>query len=205
MKLLLVLILILSGCSHQPAKSPVEIAAPVAIEILQPDIVPEHIIKVEIDSLKGFSAAQEIRFKKIASNVQAVINSPAFKEGILNFTYNSKKQFVSTNDTNEQVAQNVLSKDWKLEYKLEYIAKKPFVALTVGYTYPSVTWIVINSKIFDTYDDADIACNIFHEYGGHKLGRYGHDQSYSKSRDYSVPYGIGSLGEKIYRKMFLGQ
>lgn len=196
-------------------KSPEEIASPEAIEILKPeepvvtvespkpDTTEEHIVKINIVSLKGFNSKQEERFKKILINAQAVINSQEFKEGVLNFTYNSKKQFISTTDSNEVVLQKILSKDWTIEYRLEYIAKKPFVALTVGYTYPSVSWIVINSKIFDTYEDADIAGNVFHEYGGHKLGRYGHAQRWSESRDYSAPYGIGYVGEKIYRKMFM--
>lgn len=216
MKLVL-LLLLLTSCATKvadPVKeandtavvvlAPVEVVSPKPVEISNPKEQPaEHTVKVGIVSLTGFTKAQETRFKKIASNIQIMINTQEFKDLILNFKYNGKKQFISTTDSNEVVLQKVLSKDWQLEYRLERIAKKPFVALTVGYTYPTVTWIVINSIIFDSYDDADIADNIMHEYGGHKLGRYDHAQSWSESRDYSVPYGIGYGGEKLYRKMFL--
>lgn len=211
--LILLLMFILTSCSFGPIdKSPVEVAAPIAIEVMTPAPVPsvpaepvkveEWIVKLKIVSLTGFNEAQSARFLKICSNVQSIINSKEFKDEVLNHSYLGKKQFISTTDSNEKVLQKILSKDWLIEYRLEYIAKKPFVALTVGYTLPSVSWIVINSKIFNTMGDEEIAANITHEYGGHKLGRYDHDQKWNKARDYSTPYGLGSIMEKLYLKKF---
>jgi hypothetical protein len=178
-------------------KSPVIVEAPKVVEIMSPKT------RVELVSLTGFSKSQEERFKKILTNVEVVLNSDEFKKAILNHTWEGKKQFVDTTDTNQQVLDKILSKYWKVEYRLEYIKKKLFVPLTVGYTLPSVSWIVINSKIFDDYDDELIANNIFHEYGGHKLGRYSHSKKRNKTREYSVPYAVGNIAEKIYRKMFM--
>lgn len=163
-----------------------------------PEVVVNS-IKLPIVSLTGFTEAQATRFKKIVANVEVVINTQEFKEMVLNFTYNKKMAFVDNGGfTNAQILEKVLSKDWPIEYKLESMR-----SYTVGYTYPSVTWIAINKKNFNDYDDGDIACNILHEMGGHKIGRFDHAQKWSQSRDYSVPYGIGYGGEKIYRKMFM--
>lgn len=213
--LILAFMCIMSSCTLTPVKPPaidpvIIESAPVATEVMkpvpsvpaEPVKVDEWIVKVNVKSLTGFNETQSARFKKIAANVQTIINTKEFKDAVLNHSYLGKKQFISTTDSNEKVLQKILSKDWSLIYRLEYIAKKPFVALTVGYTYPSVDWIVINSKIFNTMGDEEIAANIVHEYGGHKFGRYDHDSKWNKARDYSTPYGLGSIAEKIYLKKF---
>lgn len=183
-----------------------DIELPPPTEIAKPEVEPAPIVVptiktvgLHIVSLTGFTKAQEDKFKKIIANCEIILNSNEFKQAILDFTYNGKKQFVSTTDSNEQVLEKLLSKDWPLEYRLEY----RIYGKTIGYTLPSVTWIVIYTKFFNILSDAEIAGNIFHELGGHKVGRYGHDMKWSKPRDYSAPYGIGYVSEKIYHKMFM--
>jgi hypothetical protein len=61
----------------------------------------------------------------------------------------------------------------------------------VGYTSPSISYINVNTKFFDSYAINSVAANLFHEWL-HKLG-YGHDVSATARRPYSVPYGIGSI------------
>lgn len=197
----LLLLLLLTACASTPP-STIKESNEVVVETLKPIEVTAPSIKqtkVIITSLTGFGEAQAARFKKIAANVEVILNSPEYKEAILNHTWKGQKQFVSTTDSTQQVWDKITSADWKLEYRLERLSR---FSKTIGYTYPNVSWIVINGRKFPYMSDADIAANIAHEYGGHKLGRYGHDMNWSEARDYSAPYGIGYTLEKIYVEKF---
>jgi len=196
----LLLLLLLTACVSTPP-STIKESNEVVVETLQPVVVtaPSKQTRVLITSLTGFSQTEEARFKKIAANVEVILNSSEYKEAILNHSWKGQKQFVSTTDSNETVYQKITSSDWKLEYRLEKLSR---FSKTIGYTYSNVSWIVINARKFPFLSDADIAANIAHEYGGHKLGRYGHDMNWSEARDYSAPYGIGYTLEKIYVEKF---
>lgn len=168
-------------------------------EIVQPIEVTSNKVKIEFVELKWFDAIQKERMIKIAKNLEVVINSDQFKQELLNVEWNNKKQMVSTSDTNEQVYNKITSADWKLTYKL---VKLRYGSSVIGYTLPNVEWIALNSRKYYYLTDADLAANMAHEYGGHKFGKYDHDMKWSKSRDYSAPYAIGSVVEKIYNQMF---
>lgn len=203
MKWILVLIFVV-GCAQLPVPSEVAIETlmPVAVEVPQPKPVEtprpqKKRVRVMVASLTGFVPAQDERFRKISERLEEVINSEEFENGVRSFTFDKKLNFVDTEDSNDKVFESVTKEDWILEYRLESMRGS-----TVGYTLPKVKWIAINKAKFNHMDDADIACNIVHEYGGHKLGRYGHSKRWNRARDYSVPYGIGYLAERIYRKMY---
>jgi hypothetical protein len=68
----------------------------------------------------------------------------------------------------------------------------------VGYTNGSIKYINVNTKFFDQYTSSSVAANLVHEYM-HKLG-YGHAVSYSKARDSSVPYLLGSTVRAMGKK-----
>lgn len=155
-------------------------------------------IKVEVVSLKGFDPLQDLRFRAIAAKTEQVINSKDFQDGVESFSYQGKAVFTDSLDTPTTVFKTITTKDWSLEYRME----KLFSRKTIGYTLPTVTWIAFNSRFWYKLQDAEISANICHEYGGHKFGRYSHASKWSKSRDYSVPYFLGSLCEKIYLKRF---
>lgn len=157
----------------------------------------DRLIKLEVISLKGFEGDKELRFRNIVANTQKVVNLKAFEERVKFHTFNGKNYFVDTTDTPVQVYEKVTSEDWKLEYRLEWIS----ASSTIGYTYPSVKWIALNSRKWYQLDDAEISANICHEYGGHKFGRYNHAQKWARSRDYSTPYGLGTICEELYRKV----
>ena len=199
MKLLLAFLFF--SCAQLPV--PVEKSPEVAVEVLRPIEVEApkfRKVKVIIATLedktgkRAFSEKRAERFKLIASRVEEIINSEEFEKGVKEFTFNGKKSFVDTTHSNDKVFETITKNDWTLHYRLESLRSS-----TVGYTYPNVEWIAINSKKFDAMDDAEIAANIVHEYGGHKLG-YAHAQKWSKPRDYSVPYGIGKLTQSLYQR-----
>ena len=56
----------------------------------------------------------------------------------------------------------------------------------------------MNTKYLSTYTPAQVSRNMTHEWL-HKIG-FGHASSYSVSRDYSVPYGIGNIMERLAEK-----
>jgi hypothetical protein len=170
----------------------------VAPEVIVPSKVEGMPVQILILSLKGFNGVQEMRFRAVSANTEVIINSAEFKDKIIGWKYSNKSQFVSTSDSPAQVYQKIMSKHWALDYKLESLRSS-----TVGYTYPDVNWIAINSNKWNKFEDADISGNICHEYGGHKLGRYDHTSSYNSARPYSAPYGIGDTCRELYRKKFL--
>lgn len=203
MKLLCILLLfILSSCSFGPIK-PVEEPPVFALDVMQPVIVPSVVnlntVKINVVSLTGFNTTQAERFKKIVKNCEVVINSKEYASGVLLFSYQDKQKFIDTTDSNEVILKKILSKDWELEYKLERLSA---FSKSIGYTYPTVKWIALNSRKYPSLSDGDVCANIVHEYGGHKFGRYGHAMKWSEARDYSVPYGLGYLAEKVYVNMF---
>lgn len=193
MKNLILVLAFLLLCPSCAVKAPSKDVKP-QVEIETPPIKIDDYVKIEIKSLEGFSESQELRMRKIIANTEKVINSTEFHKEVLNWYHNKKLQFFDTKDSNEQVLEKILSKDWVLEYRLEKMKSN-----VVGYTYPSVEWIAFNKSLFDKKKESEISQNICHEYGGHKLGRYSHSYNSTKNRPYSVPYGIGFLCKKYYK------
>lgn len=154
-------------------------------------------VDIILVSISGFTEDQATRFKTISSNLHKVITDVEFKSSIEGWYWENKNAFVDTSDTPKQVYQKVTGQPWKLEYKLDKMRSS-----TVGYTLPSVTWIALNRAKYDRMSDAEVAKNICHEYGGHKLGRYGHSKYNNADRPYSVPYGLGYVCGKIYERLY---
>lgn len=167
--------------------------------------VPHEASLFEADVvLSKFDQADEDKVMKAIAIIKEVIRSQEFKDRVINFTYNGKKQFVDNEGlTNAEIYQKLLdaSEDLRpgvdhqmdLELELYYSSRN-----TVGYTYPSGLKIWMNTKYFDVYTPAEVAGNVFHEWT-HKLG-FGHDSSYSESRNSSVPYALGYLMEELGKK-----
>ncbi len=149
---------------------------------------PQVLVKVK--SLKGFNADQALRFIAVANNTQVVINSDEFRSAIVTHTWKSVSTLTDTTDTPFQVFAKITAADWNLARS------------TIGYTYPDVSWIAINSRKWDSLTDADISGNICHEYGGHKFGKYSHSMKWTASRDHSAPYWIGDKCREVYSKLF---
>jgi hypothetical protein len=175
----------------------VEVPPPVELPPIEVT-APKDGVRIVLKSLTGFSPAQAARFERIALQTEKVINSPEFKAAVLGWYHKGKRQFFDTEDSNEKVLENILSADWSLEYRLEFM--RPFSSV-IGYTYPDVTWIVLNARKYGVLGDGAIAGNICHEAGAHKLGRYVHSYNATPDRPYSVPYGLGWICEDLYGKI----
>ncbi len=151
-----------------------------------------------------FERLDEDKVYKAIEVIKKVVSSREFRNRVLNFTYEGKKQFVDNKGlTNAEIYQILLDgkedlrpeidHEMDLELQLYYSWTS-----TVGYTTPGELRIYMNTKFFDSYTPAEVAGNVFHEWT-HKLG-FTHASSYSVPRDSSVPYAIGYLIRDLGRQ-----
>lgn len=154
--------------------------------------------------LEGFAASDEDKYDQAVSIVKKVVATEAFRTKVLNHMWNGSKKFADNNGlTNAQIYQSILDAAEKLSpkknntmdvgVKLYYNSNN-----VVGYTNPSITYINVNTKYFDSYDANEVAGNLFHEWL-HKVG-YGHDSSVTAKRPYSVPYAVGYMIRDLGKK-----
>lgn len=152
----------------------------------------------------NFKPEDERKVYQAIDIIKAVISSKEFKDRVLNFEYEGKKQFVDNDGlSNEEIYQKLLNgseslspemdHEMDLELELYYSSRN-----TVGYTYPEEMKIWMNKKFFRVYSPTEVAGNLFHEWT-HKLG-FHHSFRYNKAREYSVPYGLGYLIRELGRK-----
>jgi hypothetical protein len=168
------------------------------------DVPPEASMFDANIKFNNFQVADEEKVHKAIEIIKKVIGSDEFRNRILNFTYEGKKQFVDNKGlSNSQIYQILLDgkedllpevdHEMDLELELYYTWSS-----TVGYTTPGVLKIFMNTKFFNPYTPTQVAGNVFHEWT-HKLG-FDHATSYSISRDSSVPYAVGSLIVELGKK-----
>lgn len=169
------------------------------------DEVPHEALIFETStSLNNFEVDDEIKVNKALEIIKKVIATKEFRNRVLNFTYLGKKQFLDNGGkSNAQIYQSLLDgseelspeNDHEMDLELELYYSYRNV---VGYTYPNVLRIWMNTKYFNVYTPAEVAGNVFHEWT-HKLG-YEHASSYSVARDSSVPYALGYIMEELGKK-----
>jgi hypothetical protein len=156
-------------------------------------------------TLINFSDKQKEKMHKAITRIKIAINSVEFKKRVLAHTYKGETTFVQNDGlTNEEIYYIIMDaaeelspqvdNELDLEIQMYYSRKR-----VVGYTYPNVTKIWVNSKYFNTNSLAAVAANVVHEWT-HKLG-FGHDYKSTSRRPYSVPYGVGTIIKEIIEQM----
>lgn len=201
--ILLLLILISVSCqksekSDQPALNHIDQSVTDG-SVLDPATgLPIGALTFDVEvQLFNFDSEQQDKMERAIEIIKLVVATEEFRNKILNHSYNGKTTFVDNGGfTNAQIYQKILEGAEALqptrnntidaEIELYYAATN-----IVGYTYPSSKRIWVNSKYFTTYTAAGVAHNLFHEWM-HKLG-FNHATTWSESRDYSVPYAVGSI------------
>lgn len=167
--------------------------------------VPTHALTFDTN-VEVFEAsdAQIDKIMKAEELIKEVVASEEFRTAVLNHSYNGVKKFVDNNGlTNLEIYNKFLDgverlnglKDNEMDLDIETYYES---TNTVGYTYPSTNRIYMNTKYLSTYTPGQVSRNMTHEWL-HKIG-FGHATNYSVSRDYSVPYGIGSIMERLTEK-----
>lgn len=150
------------------------------------------------------NATQQDKFDKAIEIIKKVVATEEFRDQVINYTYGGKKTYVDNGGfTNAEIYQMILdgaetlkpvkNNTMDMDVELYYAATS-----TVGYTYPNVTKIWVNTKYFNTNTVTSVAANLMHEWL-HKLG-FKHASSYSVSRDSTVPYAIGRMVGSIGKK-----
>lgn len=153
----------------------------------------------------NFSEAQKEKVISAADLIKKVVASDEFRDAILNYEFDGKKQFVQNRGfSNEKIYQLILEASEKqlkkgknnvMDLELQLYRED---TTTIGYTYPNVVRIYMNTKYFDRFDSVQVSDNMMHEWL-HKIG-FDHDVQYSPSRDHSVPYAIGYLVKRLAKK-----
>lgn len=201
---------------HSPSGEP-PIIEPDPATLPTPEPQPEPVVSAPVPSVQesslsltgvklvNASSAQKTKYDKALVVVGKVLKDPEFKKRILaHKKMDGKSGFENTSDSPAKVYEKLLqgSETYKkaeidreadLEVRFYYAANS-----TVGYTYPKVGYIMVNTKFFNGYTPSSVAANFIHEYL-HKLG-YGHDSSATSRRPKSVPYGIGSIMRSLGKK-----
>jgi len=151
------------------------------------------------------TSSQRAKIDLAEQKLREVIQSEEFKNRVINFTYNGTKKFVDNNGlTNTQIYYKILNAAEKLlpviDNELDLNIKTYYSSSsTVGYTSSNINYINFNTKYLKSYSLSETAKTMMHEWL-HKLG-FGHAYSYSTSRNYSVPYGIGKIMMELAAKI----
>lgn len=158
---------------------------------------------VNVRTAENFNDAQYEKLMEAKQLVEMIINSAAFKERVLNFTYQGQKTFVQNNGmTNQQIYEYLMSGaemypaqtsvDHLMDFDLVLYKPKWYQSKKVlGYTDQSTNIIHINKNFYNKADVNEIAMNMVHEWV-HKMG-FDHDFKRTARRPFSVPYGIGYI------------
>jgi hypothetical protein len=152
--------------------------------------------------------SQTDKIREAEDLIKEVISTEEFRTAVLNHTYNGVKKFVDNGGySNSQIYTKILEGAERLNgnknNSMDMGIKTYYESSsTVGFTSTAYSYINMNTKFLNSYTPAQVTRNMTHEWL-HKLG-FHHAVSYSYSRDYSVPYGVGSIMERIAKKIVAG-
>lgn len=139
---------------------------------------------------------EELLFKSLEL-LQIAINSDMFKQKVLNFDYNGKREFnYNQGKTNAEIYELFMSgkeatngvADYKIDLRLSVSDNCP--RDTVGTTYGQKRTETYRCKLNDM-NESQYAGHIAHEYC-HYLG-FAHTRHDNPTRKYTVPYAIGYI------------
>lgn len=152
----------------------------------------------------NFSATQESKVLDAADLIRKVVASDEFKNKVVNYTYNGKKQFADNGGlSNTQIYQKLLEGAEKLRPSknnaMDITVETYYTSANViGYTLPSANKIWMNTKYLNNFTPVQVSSNMVHEWL-HKLG-FTHDYESTTKRPYSVPYAIGYIVKALATK-----
>jgi hypothetical protein len=173
-------------------------------------------LKGELINLKlrhtNFNESEARKVQEATEHFHEAINSPEFKEFMLNFSYEvqscsgrwcwrkcsvtDRSEFKRNNGlSNEGVYNQLLTGEETLrpgvdrEIDVDLELDRRYKRGVLGYTYSSSKSQWIYNSFFRNGEVHDVAGNIAHEWV-HKMG-YGHASKDNSTRKYTVPYAVG--------------
>ena len=147
------------------------------------------------------TSSQILKIRTAERKIRDVVASESFRTKVLNHSYNGVKRFVDNNGlSNSQIYYKILRgieklnriDDNEMDLKIKTYYEN---SNTVGWTSTGSSYINMNTKFLNQYSSNQVTRNMTHEWL-HKLG-FSHAVDYSTSRNYSVPYAIGSIMESL--------
>ncbi len=176
-------------------------------DIMSSEVAPVEAQTFEINAkLSGFNREQEEKIYTAFELIKKVVASDEFKEKVLSKTYNGKKDYIDTKDSNATVYKKILQGSEMLtpgsnnSMDLQVKAYRES-ANVIGYTKPSIKTIYMNTRYLDksSFAPNQVAMNLTHEWL-HKLG-FKHASSRTASRPHSVPYAVGYIMRALAAKV----
>jgi hypothetical protein len=172
---------------------------------LQSESAPVQAQTFDIEAkLSGFSREQEEKVFDAFDLIKQVVASDEFKQKVLNFKYNGKRQFLDNGGySNEEIYKKILEGAEKLspakDNAMDLTLKSYYAdAIVIGYTMPSIKTIYMNRKFLNKFAANEVAMNLTHEWL-HKLG-FKHAAKKTANRSKSVPYAVGYIMRSLAKK-----
>jgi hypothetical protein len=171
----------------------------------QPVPTPALNFEVQLDFVGSFSGGQERKLLQAAELIKRVIASEEFKREVLNHRWQGKRQFANNNGlSNASIykriveGQEVLNRgiDNTMNLNLDSYFQDTRV---IGYTYPSVMTVWMNTKFMNQRTAAKVTETLMHEWL-HKLG-FGHAAKPTPERPFSVPYAVGYIMGRLAERV----
>ncbi|MBT4793515.1 MAG: hypothetical protein HON90_18225 [Halobacteriovoraceae bacterium] len=168
-------------------------------------------LKIKVKT-RSFSNKDKVKLVNAVKVLAKVMNSPEFKQEVLNFSYKGDRSFHQNNGmSNEEIYRHLMTGAEELspehnktmDFDLTmYRSWNPFSKVK-GYTKPDTMRIWVHSKYYRraSWDQISVASNMAHEWV-HKMG-FGHAYYYNNDRPSSVPYAIGRIVSKVAKDLGL--
>lgn len=175
-----------------------------ATEYTDPVKPIEQVEKIFTTSIttENCSESHKAKIRDAETIIRRVYNSQEFKDAILNHTFNGKKAFNWPNElSNQEIYDHMFGGAEALRPTLNYQMDLTIVCYTnnyvrtIGYTYPNQNKVWANMKYHAGYSAVEVASNSAHEHS-HKMG-FGHSVDWNKERNFTVPYAINTIIEKL--------
>lgn len=165
--------------------------------------------KVSINTANLDTDTRRLKAKLVEKEMEEVINSEIFKDIFLRKLYNRNYHEGELSpwryETPEAIFKHImegaetLSPEIDYEFDIDIDDYYSFKSV-IGYTYPNITTIFVNTKFFDARSSRLCGSNLLHEQG-HKLG-FSHDFFSTKRRQDSLCYLLNEIYEEAYEKVF---
>ncbi len=171
-------------------------------------------IDIKLNCADNYLDARLTKLNNVIAVMKTVINSSAFATTILNFEFEGQKTFFYRKNiwgryidhvyNNQQVLSLILlakeevgnQKEGQIDLYLELIMGAS--GSVIGFGRPEEKEIYTYAEMFDTMTIPELVNHYVHEWA-HKIG-FDHAFTRNRKRNYSVPYGVGDIAEKIAEK-----
>jgi hypothetical protein len=161
-------------------------------------------LRVNVMQQTNFTTVETDKLNQAVTVLNQVLNSPDFKDRVLNFAYNGQIGFVQNNGMNNQQIYDYLmagAEKYPTQQEPNQMAdmnltifKMPWYkrfSKELAYTNTDDPFLHMRQSYYDGASVSDISNTLIHEWT-HKMG-FDHDFNATAQRPYSVPYGIGGI------------